>query len=75
MLLREGSNDVWRDACRVRDEAINALRMGATGTTSQGKCVGTAGTTIVTHKGSQGNLGYASLQALVQAQGIRGVGR
>ena len=23
MLLREGSNGVWKDACRVWDEAIN----------------------------------------------------
>jgi hypothetical protein len=45
--------------------------MSATGTTSKANASGTAGTTIVTQKGSQGNLGCASLQALVQAQGIR----
>jgi hypothetical protein len=55
--------------CRVWNEAKNEY--SAIGTQAR-QCVGTAGTTIVTRKGSQGNLGYASLQALVQAQGIRG---
>jgi hypothetical protein len=75
MLLREGSDDVWREACRVWDEAINAHGSRCHWHNKQGKCVGTAGTTIVTHKGSQGNLGYASPQALVQAlaQVIQGV--
>ena len=55
MLLREGSNNVWRDAySRVWDEAINAGQCGCHWHNKQGECVGTAGTTIVTHKGSQG---------------------
>jgi hypothetical protein len=40
MLLREGSN-VWRDACRVWNEAINAY--GCHLHNKQGKCVGNSG--------------------------------
>ena len=36
------------------DKAINAGQCGCHWPNKQGECVGTAGTTIVTHKGSQG---------------------
>ena len=64
VLLREGRN-VWRDACRAWDETI--VGYGCHWHNKQGECVGTVlvGTTIVTPKGSQRNLGYASLQTLV----------
>jgi hypothetical protein len=69
MLLR-GKAAGMRVRCGMKlDEAMDAYECHWHN--EQGKCVGTAGTTIVTHKGSRGTLGYASLQALVQAQGIQ----